>query len=135
MEHCVAGPLVVSNHSYVASGATLKNRPCTLSLAVGSFIEETTVEDRIILHKIRSLLGVLDVSEVAVRADLEAIGFIESTECVVTTNLVELSQLDRTFGQNVAVILDGKYRELKAVKLSEISGHKAGVGVFLFCGS
>src|SRR5450830_250237 len=91
VEHCVAEPLVVSYHSYVGSGASLQHRPGTFSLAAGSFVKETTVEDCVVLHKIRSLLGVLGVSEVTVRADFEAIGFIQSTECVVTTNLVEFS--------------------------------------------
>jgi len=76
VEHGVAGPFVVSNHGYVASGAALKNRPCSLCGAVGSFVKETAVEHCIILHQILFLLLGLDVSEMAVRLDVKAIGFI-----------------------------------------------------------
>lgn len=95
-------------------------------------IEEVSLEDGIVEHKVIALGLILNRAEVRVALHSHGIFMLESKECLVALHLVLRRQLHGTVRHNVAIILNCENMIVKTVNLSQIIAHDVGLGILLF---
>ena len=75
---------------------------------------------------------ILNLAEVHIGVKFTCLGNAETSESIISSNLVLVSQLVRTLRNDVAVVFNRVNSELQAIEFGEVARHNLGSWVFLF---